>query len=89
MLEEEDLIGAFGHHWLTASQPVASRPPGVRSDLEIYQALAERLGFGPALAGTSRDWAEKLLAPVREQVAFDDLRQGVVSLCLLQVAGVV
>lgn len=79
MLEDVDLVGAFGHHYLSAASPVAARPAGVRSDLEIYQALAERLGFGPALAGSPREWAQRLLEPVADRVRFEDLQTGVVA----------
>jgi anaerobic selenocysteine-containing dehydrogenase len=78
MLEEHDLVGAFGNHYLTALQPVAARPSEVRTDLEIYQALAARLGFGDRLAGTAQQWSERLLAPIRDRVALADLQRGVV-----------
>ncbi len=78
MLEEEDLLGAFGHHYITASQPVAARPAGVKTDLEIYQALATRLGFGARLAGTAQEWCTRLLAPVAGQVELGALREGAV-----------
>jgi anaerobic selenocysteine-containing dehydrogenase len=78
MLEEEDLLGAFGHHYLTASQPVAARPGGVKSDLEIYQALAARLGFAAALAGSAQEWCTRLLAPVAGRVELAALRAGAV-----------
>jgi anaerobic selenocysteine-containing dehydrogenase len=78
MLEEADLVGAYGHHFLTATNPVASRSDGVRSDLEIYQALAARLGFGAALSGTPAEWSARLLAPITDQVNLDDLRAGAV-----------
>jgi anaerobic selenocysteine-containing dehydrogenase len=78
MLEDTDLVGAFGHHYLSATNPVAARPEGVRSDLEIYQALAERLGFGAALAGSTSDWAERFLAPLDGKAPLAELRRGVV-----------
>jgi predicted molibdopterin-dependent oxidoreductase YjgC len=78
MLEETDLLGAFGHHYLTASSPVTSPPPGPRSDLEIYQGLASRLGFEAAMAGTPAEWAARLLAPVAGQVHLDELQAGAV-----------
>jgi anaerobic selenocysteine-containing dehydrogenase len=78
LLEESDVLGAFGHHHLIASNPVAARPAKVRSDLEIYQALAERLGFGERLAGTPAEWAERLLEPVRDRVSLEALRRGAV-----------
>lgn len=78
MLEEEDALGAFGHHYLIAARPVARRPPGVKTDLEIYQALAERLGFGDRMAGTPRQWIERFLSPVAGRVTYDALLAGAV-----------
>ncbi len=78
MLEEHDLVGAFGHHYLTASQPVASRPQGVKTDLEIYQALAGRLGFGHRMAGSAIEWSRKFLGPVSDRVTLEDLQRGAV-----------
>jgi len=63
LLESHDLVGAYGHHHVGAARPVVRAPPGVRSDLEIVQGLAERTGLGAALAGTPREWQERLLAP--------------------------
>jgi anaerobic selenocysteine-containing dehydrogenase len=34
----------------------------VRSDLEIIQGLASRLGLGDALAGTAREWKARLIS---------------------------
>ncbi|MEO7329948.1 MAG: molybdopterin-dependent oxidoreductase [Minicystis sp.] len=64
MLEEHDVVGAYGHAYVQLSRPVVAPPPGVRSDLEIYQALAERLGFGAALAAPPEAWIDRLLAPM-------------------------
>ncbi len=63
LLEDDDLLGSYGHHWLGASRPVVAPPAGVKSDLEIMQGLAARVGLGPALAGSAREWKERLLAP--------------------------
>ncbi len=60
MLEESDLVGSYGHHFVSASRPVARRIEGMRSDLEIYQALADRLGVGESLRGTSEEWCERI-----------------------------
>ncbi len=65
MLEERDLVGSYGHHYVSATVPVVARPDGARSDLEIYQALADRLGFGPALAGTPDQWIERFTTRIR------------------------
>ena len=73
LVEDDDLVGAYGNHWLGASVPVVAPPPGVRSDLEIVQLLAaeidRRTGGGveaiaPRLAGTAREWKRRLLRRV-------------------------
>jgi anaerobic selenocysteine-containing dehydrogenase len=64
MLEEHDVVGAYGHHNVQLAQPVVPPPEGVRSDLAIYQALADRLGFGDALRGPAEAFIDRLLAPM-------------------------
>jgi anaerobic selenocysteine-containing dehydrogenase len=63
LLEADDLLGSYGHHYLGVARPVVSAPPEVRSDLEIVQALAHRVGLGGALDGDARSWKERLVAP--------------------------
>ncbi len=43
LVEDDDLLGAYGNHWLGASTPVVPPPPGVKTDLEIVQALAAEI----------------------------------------------
>ena len=38
-------------------------PEGVRSDLEIIQGLAARVGLGAELAGSAREWKTRLISP--------------------------
>lgn len=73
LVEDDDLMGAYGNHWLGASTPVVPPPPGVKTDLEIVQALAaeidKRTGEGEEkisekVRGTARDWKKKLLSRV-------------------------
>ena len=61
LLEDDDLLGAYGHHHVGASRPVVPPPPGVKSDLEILQLLAKRVGLGGLLDGTAREWKERIL----------------------------
>lgn len=61
LLEADDLLGAYGHHWLGVARPVVPPPAGVRSDLEIIQGLAERVGLAAAMAGDAREWKERLM----------------------------
>jgi anaerobic selenocysteine-containing dehydrogenase len=64
MLEEHDVVGAYGHHYIQLAQPVVAPPEGVLSDLAIYQALAERLGFGEAMKGSAESWIDRYIAPM-------------------------
>jgi anaerobic selenocysteine-containing dehydrogenase len=61
MLEDDDLLGAYGHHYVGVSRPVIPRPDYARSDLEIIQAVAARVGLGEAIAGDARAWKRRLL----------------------------
>jgi anaerobic selenocysteine-containing dehydrogenase len=62
LLEADDLLGAYGHHFIGVARPVVPPPAGVRSDLEIIQALAARVGLAGAMAGTAREWQRRLIA---------------------------
>ncbi len=61
LLEADELLGAYGHHYLGEARPVVPPPEGVKSDLQIVQALAARVGLGAELAGSARDWKRRLL----------------------------
>jgi anaerobic selenocysteine-containing dehydrogenase len=61
LLESDDLVGGYGHHWVGVSRPVVSPPSGVKSDLQILQELSQRLGMDGALDGSARDWKERIL----------------------------
>ena len=63
LLEADDLLGAYGHHYLGVARPVVPPPPEVKSDLEIVQGLAARVGLSEQLAGTARQWQEKIARP--------------------------
>jgi anaerobic selenocysteine-containing dehydrogenase len=44
-------------------RPVVPAQGECRSDLQILQALAERLGFGPDMAGSPARWIDQVAAP--------------------------
>jgi anaerobic selenocysteine-containing dehydrogenase len=71
MLEDSDLLGSYGQHYITASSPVLERPAEVRSDLEIIQELAQRFGMGEDFAGSRRQWKERLLRPELAEQGID------------------
>jgi anaerobic selenocysteine-containing dehydrogenase len=73
MLEEEDFLPSYGHLWMQLMQPVVSPEGECRSDLQILQALAERLGFGPDMAGSPAHWIDQIAAPFRG-VSYERLR---------------
>jgi anaerobic selenocysteine-containing dehydrogenase len=43
MLEDSDVLGAYGHHWISESRPVVPMPAGVRHEVTIFQELAQRV----------------------------------------------
>src|SRR5262249_12697099 len=61
LLEDDDLLGAYGHHYGGTSHPVSPPPHGVRTDLEILQGLARRVGLGGLMEGTPREWKKRIL----------------------------
>jgi anaerobic selenocysteine-containing dehydrogenase len=74
LVEDDDLMGAYGNHWLGASVPVVTPPPEVKGDLEIVQLLAAEIdrrtgavngdGIAPKVAGSAREWKRRLLRRV-------------------------
>ena len=80
LLEADDLLGAYGHPYLSASVPVVPPEGEARSDLEIMQGLASRLGLADEFAGSHRDWKRRLVGPRLEAagVTLPDLEAGAV-----------
>jgi anaerobic selenocysteine-containing dehydrogenase len=75
MLEDDDLVGAYGHHWLGEVRPVVPPPEGVRSDYEMAQHLAARLGLSEAFEDGLDTWKRRLLGGV---ASLEALRSGYV-----------
>lgn len=78
LLENDDLLGSYGHHYLAVSRPVVPPPDGVRSDLEIIQALAARVGLADVVAGSARQWKQRMMADKLgpHGITVDTLEQG-------------
>lgn len=74
MLEDDDLLGSYGHHFVGVSHPVVPPPEGVLTDLALIQALARRVGLEKEVAGTPREWKERILQG--GSLALQDLEQG-------------
>jgi anaerobic selenocysteine-containing dehydrogenase len=92
LLEDSDVLGAYGNHWLRVSEPALAAPgardgaalpdsgsPGPRHELHILQQLAARLdpALGRELAGSIDDWKRRVTARLPAAgVTLDDLRAG-------------
>jgi anaerobic selenocysteine-containing dehydrogenase len=73
LVEDDDLLGAYGNHWIGASTPAVAPPNGVLTDLEIIQRLAAAIDartesseekISSKVNGTHREWKERLLSKV-------------------------
>lgn len=77
MLEDDDLVGAYGHHWLGEVRPVIPPPGEAKTDYEILVALAARLGLAETFSGTVESWKRRLLTKVADRGAsLEALRAG-------------
>jgi anaerobic selenocysteine-containing dehydrogenase len=60
-LEHTDLYLAYGHYYLQLARPALPRPGEVKSNVEIFRALAKRLSFGDPCFDDSEDHMIHLL----------------------------
>lgn len=77
-LEREDIRGSYGDRTVGYMAKVVDPPAGVPSDLEIYQALAGRLGFGEneKMKGNAEDLIRKLIGPLEAKgIGLEALRE--------------
>ncbi len=65
LLEDDDIMGAFGNHFLRASTPVVDAPENVWHELKIVQGMADRLGLGEMFRGSVLLWKEKVTESIR------------------------
>lgn len=61
LVEDDDLLGAYGNHYLRVSQPVMEPAGEAKNEIWIFQELARRLNLGDFLEGTPREWKDRLL----------------------------
>ena len=64
MLEDDDLVGAYGHHWIGNVQPAVPALGEAKTDYEIVRALAPRVGLGDVFDRDAASWKERLLSRV-------------------------
>ena len=74
-LEEEDLMGSYGHNWVSPVNPVIPPQGEAKSEFEIFQLLAQKLGISDEMSGSARDWLKKLAGPMLDRgINFEDLQ---------------
>jgi anaerobic selenocysteine-containing dehydrogenase len=61
-LEEDGIVTSYGQNLIGRQRRVIEPVGEARSDLAIFQALAERLGFGEAMAGGEETWIRRVAA---------------------------
>jgi anaerobic selenocysteine-containing dehydrogenase len=78
LLEDDDVIGAYGHHLIGVSRPVVPPAGEAKTDLEIVQALAALVGLEDAVAGDARAWKRRIMEPKLKPhgVTLEDLERG-------------
>jgi anaerobic selenocysteine-containing dehydrogenase len=75
-LEEEDLIGSYGHSWVSPINPVISPQGEVKSEFEIFQLLSQKLGFIDKMSGSPKEWLKKIAFPIMNQgINFEELQK--------------
>lgn len=76
LLEDDDLLGAYGHHFLVESRPVVAPPEGVLHEVQLFQELARRVGLEADVAGSVDDYKRRLLRRVASKgVTLEALRK--------------
>lgn len=78
-LEHTDLYLAYGHYYLQLGRPAVARPGEVKSNVEIFRALAQRMGFNdPCFSDSEDDMIRSLLNTNSEYlrgISLEDLEE--------------
>lgn len=76
-LEEDDVRFSYGTPYVCPINKVVEPRGESKSDFEIYQLLAEKLGFGDKLKGSPDEWIARLMGPLEKQgITLADIRKG-------------
>jgi len=80
-LEEYDLVGSYGHNWVSSVNRVIPSMGTAKSELEIFQFLADKLGFGNEMTGSPTKWLQKIASPIIERgITFEEIKKGPVKM---------
>lgn len=69
LLEDDDVLGSYGHHFLAESRPVVDAPAGVLPEPVIFQRLADRLGLDDVPRDSIDQLKERALRRVADRGA--------------------
>ena len=79
MLEDNDLIGAYGHHYLNRLKPVVTPPGDAMTDYQIVQQLARRVAMSEHFEGDAEWWLRKMTEPLQKHgIKFESIGEDVV-----------
>jgi len=77
MLEDDDVLGSYGHHYLGLMRPVVPPAGESRTDYEIVQMLARRMKLGAEFERSVDDWKCVLLRRLADKgVGLAELEEG-------------
>ncbi len=76
LLEDDDVIGAYGSHFVRLSEPAIAAPGEVRHELEILRGVAERMGVAHAVPDSIDQAKRKVLGKLAgEGITVEALRE--------------
>ncbi len=80
MLEEDDLVGSYGHHYLAEVRSVVEAPEDVLSDHGIFRELSGRLGMADMFDVDVGVWKKRLLRKLEKAgITQNDFSKGYVK----------
>ena len=78
-LEHTDIYYAYGHYYLQLARPALAPPGETKSNVEVFRALAARMGFDDACFGDSEDEMIRTLLrsdhPFVRRITLEDLER--------------
>ncbi len=76
-LEEDDVMYSHGSSYMGPVNAAVPPRGETRSNMQIFQSLAERLGFGEALQGKPWEWISRTWAPLDAQgISMEAVKRG-------------
>jgi anaerobic selenocysteine-containing dehydrogenase len=64
LLEDDDVLGSYGNHWLRISTPTIAPAGEARHEIAILRGLAERLGLADRFPAGIDEWMQRVLRRV-------------------------